>query len=81
MKDKLIMFIIGVLVGCVLSTGGFYFYNSASNCDCNQIEHMGEPPEKPNGENETPPEKPNGENKTPPEKPSGETIENQNEGN
>ena len=66
MKDKIIMFIIGILVGAIISTGAFYIYTTTTvKCDCsNQNIGMngGEPPEKPDGENGEPPEKPNDNN-------------------
>ena len=66
MKDKIMMFIIGLLVGAVISTGAFYIYtNTAGKCDCsNQNTQMngGQPPEIPNGQNGQPPEKPNDNN-------------------
>ncbi len=73
MKDKIMIFIIGVLVGAVISTGAFYIYTAASNSkSSNQETQMngGQPPEKPDGENGQPPEKPDGDNGEPPEKPS-----------
>ena len=63
MKDKVFIFIIGVLLGAVLSTGAFYIYTTISNSKCSKQEiqmNGGEPPEKPDGENGRPPEKPNG---------------------
>ena len=65
MKDKIILFIIGVLVGAVISTGAFYVYTITSNsCNNNQNIEMnnGQPPEKPDGENGQPPEKPSENN-------------------
>ncbi len=81
MKDKIIMFIIGLLVGAVISTGAFYVYTTtAKKCDSNnQNTQMngGQPPEMPNGQNGQPPEKPSGENGQPPEKPmDNDTQEN-----
>ena len=68
-KEKIILFVIGVLVGAVISTGAFFAYiniagigNSSSH---SMQKHSGTPPEKPSGDNEqsdTPPEMPNGEN-------------------
>ena len=66
MKEKIIVFIIGVLVGAVLATGAFFIYTkvSSSNNTTEQTQQItGERPEM-NGEE--PPELPNGE------KPSGE---------
>ena len=67
-KDKIMLFIIGVLVGAVIATGAFYIYTtSSSSNDCNQTMQMngGTPPEMPNGQQ--PPEKPDGNNNQPPE--------------
>ncbi len=79
MKDKIIMFIIGLLVGAVLSTGAFYIYSiTAGKCDCSnqttQTNNGGnKPPEMPSGQNNEkgePPAKPDGDNSEPPAKPS-----------
>ena len=69
MKEKIKIFIIGVLVGAVLSTGAFYIYTATTNNNCggNNIEmNGGQPPDKPDGE---PPDKPDGES----DKPDGES--------
>ena len=72
MKDKILVFIIGVLLGAVVATSVFFIYeknNSGSQTNSSQAIQMrdGEaPPEMPNGEKpdgETPPDKPDGENK------------------
>ena len=70
MKDKIILFVIGVLVGAVIATGTFYIYTTTTkSCECssnNTQMNGGQPPEKPSGqnsENGQPPEKP-GENNT-----------------
>lgn len=60
MKEKVKIFIIGVLVGAILATGAFLIYNSSSS---NQ------------GPGGNPPEMPSGEMGEPPAKP-GETSEN-----
>ena len=66
MKDKIMMFIIGLLIGAVISTGVFYIYTTtAGKCNCaNQSIQMNgaQPPEKPSGENGQPPEKPDDNN-------------------
>jgi len=66
MKDKIIVFVIGLLVGAVITTGAFYIYTLSSNkCDSisqNTGMNGGQPPEKPNGENGQPPEKPSDSN-------------------
>ena len=70
MKDKIMLFIIGILIGAVISTGAFYIYTTTnSSCNCkNQNTGMN------NGEQ--PPEKPDGENGQPPEKPSNSNTQN-----
>ena len=85
MKDKIIIFIIGLLVGAVISTGAFYIYTTtAGKCDSsNQNTQMngGQPPEMPsgqNGQNGQPPQIPDGENGQPPEKPSDNNTQNSN---
>jgi hypothetical protein len=77
MKDKIMLFIIGALVGAVIATGAFYIYTiTGKSCDCssnNTQMNGGQPPEIPNGQNSEdgqPPEKPSGENGEPPAKPS-----------
>ncbi|MBR3523673.1 MAG: hypothetical protein IKN87_03205 [Bacilli bacterium] len=74
MKDKIMLFVIGVLVGAVISTGAFYIYTT-TNCSCNcnnQNTQMngGQPPEMPSGQQ--------GENGQPPEKPSDNNSQNSN---
>ncbi len=71
MKEKILLFIIGVLVGSIISTGAFYIYTitNNSNSDNNIQMNGGEPPEMPNGEKGNRPEMPNGEQGEPPVKP------------
>jgi len=67
MKDKVLIFIIGLLLGAIITTSGFLIYKNA-NKNTKQmpnVERM-QMMEKPDGE---PPEMPNGE--TPPSKPDG----------
>ncbi len=73
MKDKILTFIIGVLVGAIITTSGFLVYEKL-NTNKSDMPN-GERPqmmEKQNGE--TPPEKPDGDQGqmggTPPEMPS-----------
>lgn len=72
MKDKILIFIIGLLLGAVISTGAFYVYTTTKNkCNCNnQNTQMngGQPPEKPSGSDS--------ENGQPPEKPSDNNTQN-----
>lgn len=75
MKDKIMIFVIGLLVGAVLASGAFFIYTktNSTNCDTQTTQmNGGTLPEMPNGENGQPPEMPNGENGQPPEKPDGE---------
>ena len=68
MKNNVILFIIGVLVGAIISTGAFYIYTATTNnSNNNQNTQMpgDNPPSMPNGqnnENGQPPEMPNGQN-------------------
>ena len=80
-KEKIILFVIGVLTGAVISTGAFFAYIKLAGIgtsNTNQSMQMpggGTPPEMPSGsQSGTPPEMPNGDqNGTPPEMPSGNT--------
>ena len=70
MKDnKILLFIIGVLVGAVISTGAFYVYTTTLNSNTTNNTQM-------NGG--TPPEMPNGQNGQPPEMPSNNSTQNNN---
>ena len=67
MKDKIILFVIGVLLGAIISTGAFYVYSTTNNknsCSMNNMQmNGGTPPEMPSGGNGgTPPEKPSENN-------------------
>ena len=85
MKDKIILFVIGLLVGAVIATGAFYVYTTTTN-SCNSSNQntkviSGQPPEMPSGgqgERREPPEKPNGENSQSSEKPSDNGTQNNN---
>lgn len=80
-KEKIILFVIGILVGAVISTAAFFVYtktlgtnSSASDSSSQQMPgDGGTPPEMPSGENGS-----NAQGGTPPEKPSDE---NNSEGN
>lgn len=76
MKDKILVFIIGLLVGAIITASGFLIYQNA-NKNINQTtsgEQM-QMMERHDGNN-APPEMPNGE--TPPEKPSDSENETEN---
>lgn len=69
MKEKIILFIIGVLIGAIIATGSFYVYTTTvKSCDCNANNTQmndGKPPEMPNEQNNQngqPPEKPKDNN-------------------
>ena len=71
-KEKIILFVIGVLVGAVISTAAFFVYtktlgtsSSANDSSSQQMPGGGTPPEMPSGESG-----PNSDGGTPPEKPS-----------
>ncbi len=75
MKDKILLFIIGVLVGAVIATGAFYVYSkSTSNCSNETTTQSNDNrPEMPGGQM--------GENGQPPEMPSGERPDMANNSN
>ena len=71
-KEKIILFVIGVLVGAVISTAAFFVYtktlgtsSNTSGSSSQQMQGGGTPPEMPSGENGS-----NSQGGTPPEKPS-----------
>ena len=82
MKDKILLFIIGVLVGAVISTGAFFVYTKATTCNNsnnNQTMQMpgGTPPNmngNQNNGNGQPPERPDGNNQN----ANTEEVENSN---
>ena len=63
MKEKIIMFILGLLLGAIIATGAIYFYTLANTNgnggNGNPGMQMGEPPSNQNGQM-TPPDMPNG---------------------
>ena len=52
MKDKVIIFFVGLLIGAIISTGSIYFYTLANSSCNNEGMRMngGNPPDMPNGE-------------------------------
>ena len=77
MKREIILFIIGVLVGAVISTGAFYVYTTTltNNGDSMQSQNgnPGQMPQMPNGQQ--PSEMPDGQNgggQQPPQMPNGQ---------
>ncbi len=74
LKEKIILFVIGALVGAVISTAAFFVYtktlgtsSNTSGSSSQQMPGGGTPPEMPSGENGS-----NGQGSTPPEKPNNE---------
>ena len=70
-KEKIILFVIGVLIGAVISTAAFFVYtktlgtsSSVSDSSSQQMPGGGTPPEMPSGQNQggTPPEMPSNTN-------------------
>lgn len=83
MKEKILTFIIGLLIGAVITTLGFLIYNKTVANNSNQPEMMqmkeneqkeGQQP----GSMEQPPEKPDGDNSVEPQKKPEETNKNTN---
>jgi len=82
MKDKILVFIIGLLIGAVVTASGFLVYEKNNkNTTQTQNQTQRQMMERPNGE--TPPEKPDGENNngSRPEPPSKNNISNTNKTN
>lgn len=82
MKNKILILIIGILIGAVLTNIGFYIYQK-NNTNTNggpDFSQNGEMPQMPNGgDGQTPSDKPSGDNsETPPAKPSGAPQGNSN---
>ena len=80
MKDRILLFIIGLILGAVIATGAFFVYTKATTCNNSNNTQMqmpgGTPPSMENGQNSgngQPPEKPSGENNQ-----SNESSEKQN---
>lgn len=68
MKEKIIIFVIGLLLGAVISTGAFFVYTKANSCSNNGGMQMpgGTPPSMPNGETQgsNVPQMPNTQNES-----------------
>ena len=77
MKEKILIFIIGLLVGAVIATGAFFVYTKATTCNANNNAQTGMPggnprsiPRGQNNEKGQPPEKPDGDSEQQPEMPN-----------
>ena len=66
MKNKIVTFIIGMLVGAIIATGGFFIYQKMNHPKGMQGDRPDRMMERRDGE--TPPEKPDGEQGDPPDK-------------
>lgn len=66
MKNKIVTFIIGMLVGAIIATGGFFIYQKINHPKGMQGDRPDRMMERRDGE--TPPEKPDGEQGEPPDK-------------
>ncbi len=81
MKDKILIFVIGFLVGSIIATGGFMIYDKTKKSDIVDFQDQfpgGNPPEMIQGDNmKTPPEKPTGDMKEMPELNNQTQNENQ----
>ena len=77
MKNKILPFIIGMLIGAIIASAGFLIYIKANNNK--RPDFRGAPPQMNQSQdsrssNGTPPELPNGEKQS--ENPNGETTDN-----
>ena len=65
MKERIIFFIVGLLLGAVISTGSIYFYTRITSSNNNQSTMQmpnGTPPNNGSGDMGTPPAMPNQNN-------------------
>lgn len=87
-KEKIILFVIGVLTGAVISTGAFFAYIKLAGIGANntnqsmQMPGGGTPPEMPSGDqNGTPPEMPSDNNSSNTNSQSGTSSSKSNKSN
>ncbi|MBQ1528636.1 hypothetical protein IIZ77_03255 [Candidatus Saccharibacteria bacterium] len=87
-KEKIILFVIGVLTGAVISTGAFFAYiklagiGTTSGNQSMQMPGGGTPPEMPSGnQNGTPPEMPSDNNSDSTNSQSGTSSSKSNKSN
>ena len=59
MKKKILPFVIGILIGAIITTAGFLIYEKTNNNGIPNKERTGEMMNRGNGE--TPPDRPDGE--------------------
>lgn len=78
MKDKILTLIIGILIGAILATGGFFIYEKINGDNKKEMPSMqGEGQMQAPGNGEQPPEKPGNDNGELPQM-SGNSINAQN---
>ncbi len=76
MKEKIMYLIIGILIGAIITTSGFLIYNKLIVKKSDMPMNRGNRMERLNGDMGEPPSKPDGENdEEPPEKPDGDSSE------
>ena len=80
MKDKILIFVIGFLVGAIIATGGFIIFEKTRKTEIGNLQHQfykENPPQMiQDGNMQTPPEKPSGDMKEMPE--ANNQIQNEN---
>ena len=75
MKNKIVTFIIGMLVGAIIATGGFFIYQKMNHPKGMQGDRPDRMMER-RDDGETPPEKPDGEQGEPPDKKDKQNTTN-----
>lgn len=83
MKEKMILFVIGILVGAIISTGAFLVCTKTINsndCSKNKMQMPGGPNMQQNGQNQNGQGPNRNQNGQPPEKPNNDN-ENNNQNN
>ena len=65
MKDKIMMLVIGFLLGSVITTGVCYLYIKSNYSNQSVQMNGGQPPQMPSGQNGQPPEKPSNDSEPP----------------
>ena len=79
MKDKIILFVIGILIGAVISTGAIYIYSittKSNECSSQNSMNGGNPPQMNNSNGQPPEMNNNSNNNQPPEKPGDNDTQN-----
>ena len=74
-KEKILVFIIGLLLGAVIATGAFIVCTKTCHSNGHQNNQNNQPPSMPNGNNN---DNQTNQNNQPPEMPSGNNSQNDN---